>query len=174
MRELMNSLFTKNFKEIDMKNIKNTGLILILLSLFTINGMSQDMDIEKLERFNAQKIAFYTQKLNLTSAEAEKFWPIYNEYQKKKNDILLEKRDTDRYLRQSFSTLSDKEIEEISDKYIEFNKEEADLLTIYHKEFKKVLPIKKVIKLYQAENQFKEMLLRQIRNNQQRKKQGMN
>lgn len=157
-----------------MKNIKTLGLILILLSLFTMKGISQDIDIEKLERFNAQKIAFFTQKLNLTSAEAERFWPVYNEYQKKKNDILMEKRDSDRYLRQSFNILTDKEIEEITDKYIEYARAEADLLTEYHKEFKKVLPIKKVIKLYQAENQFKEMLLRQIRNNQQRKKQGMN
>lgn len=170
----MNSLYTKNFKEIDMKNIKTLGLILILLSLFTMKGISQDIDIEKLERFNAQKIAFFTQKLNLTSAEAEKFWPVYNEYQKKKNDILMEKRDSDRYLRQSFNTLTDKEIEEITDKYIEYASDEADLLTVYHEEFKKVLPIKKVIRLYQAENQFKEMLLRQIRNNQQRKKEGMN
>lgn len=170
----MNSLYTKNFKEIDMKNIKTLGLILILLSLFTLKGISQDIDIEKLERFNAQKIAFFTQKLNLTSAEAEKFWPVYNEYQKKKNDILMEKRDSDRYLRQSFNTLTDKEIEEITDKYIEYASDEADLLTVYHEEFKKVLPIKKVIRLYQAENQFKEMLLRQIRNNQQRKKEGMN
>lgn len=157
-----------------MKNIKTLGLILILLSLFTMKGISQDIDIEKLERFNAQKIAFFTQKLNLTSAEAEKFWPVYNEYQKKKNDILMEKRDSDRYLRQSFNTLTDKEIEEITDKYIEYASDEADLLTVYHEEFKKVLPIKKVIRLYQAENQFKEMLLRQIRNNQQRKKEGMN
>ncbi|MDX2444591.1 MAG: hypothetical protein QNK30_12405 [Bacteroidales bacterium] len=157
-----------------MKKLNFTGLTLIFIFVFSFNGLSQAYDIEKLERLNSQKIAFYTQKLQLTSAEAEKFWPVYNEYQRKKNDILLEKRDTDKYLRQSFSTLTDKEIEDISDKYIAFNKAEADLLTTYHEQFKKVLPIKKVIKLYQAENQFKEMLLRQIRNNQQRKKQNPN
>lgn len=157
-----------------MKKLNFTGLSLIFIFVFSFNGLSQAYDIEKLERLNSQKIAFYTQRLQLTSAEAEKFWPVYNEYQRKKNDILLEKRDTDKYLRQSYSTLTDKEIEEISDKYIAFNKAEADLLTAYHEQFKKVLPIKKVIKLYQAENQFKEMLLRQIRNNQQRKNQNPN
>lgn len=157
-----------------MEKLNFTGLSLIFIFVFSFNGFSQAYDIEKLERLNSQKIAFYTQRLQLTSAEAEKFWPVYNEYQRKKNDILLEKRDTDKYLRQSYSTLTDKEIEEISDKYIAFNKAEADLLTAYHEQFKKVLPIKKVIKLYQAENQFKEMLLRQIRNNQQRKNQNPN
>lgn len=157
-----------------MERLNFTGLSLIFIFVFSFNGFSQAYDIEKLERLNSQKIAFYTQRLQLTSAEAEKFWPVYNEYQRKKNDILLEKRNTDKYLRQSYSTLTDKEIEEISDKYIAFNKAEADLLTAYHEQFKKVLPIKKVIKLYQAENQFKEMLLRQIRNNQQRKNQNPN
>jgi Skp family chaperone for outer membrane proteins len=32
------------------------------------------------ERIKALKTAYITQELNLTSAEAEKFWPVYNEY----------------------------------------------------------------------------------------------
>ena len=44
-----------------------------------------------LEKLNTYKIGFFTKKLNLTSSEAEKFWPVYNEYQKQKNQIQLEK-----------------------------------------------------------------------------------
>ena len=32
------------------------------------------------KKLQALKIAFITQKLQLTSAEAEKFWPVYNQY----------------------------------------------------------------------------------------------
>ena len=162
-----------NFKFSIMKSLKFTGLTLIIFFIFSFKGYSQVYDIDKLEKLNSQKIAFFTQKLQLTPGEAEKFWPVYNEYQKKKNNILLEKRGTDTYFRQSFGTLTDKEIEEISDKYIAYNKAEADLLMEYHEQFKKVLPIKKVMRLYQAKNQYKAMLLRQIRNNQQQKNQRM-
>ena len=44
-----------------------------------------------LEKFSTYKIGFFTKKMNLTSQEAEKFWPIYNEYQKQKNLIQRDK-----------------------------------------------------------------------------------
>ncbi len=31
-------------------------------------------------KLTAYKIAFFTQRLDLTPAEAEKFWPVYNDY----------------------------------------------------------------------------------------------
>ena len=39
------------------------------------------------ERVQALKVAFITKALNLTSAEAEKFWPIYNEFQDKRDVV---------------------------------------------------------------------------------------
>ena len=44
-----------------------------------------------LEKFSTYKIGFFTKKMNLTSQEAEKFWPVYNDYQKQKNLIQREK-----------------------------------------------------------------------------------
>ena len=35
------------------------------------------------ERIRAYKTAYITQELDLSSSEAEKFWPVYNEYDKK-------------------------------------------------------------------------------------------
>ena len=43
------------------------------------------------ERLESYKIAFFTQRLNLTPAEAEKFWPLYNQYQEKKIKIQQER-----------------------------------------------------------------------------------
>ena len=39
------------------------------------------------ERVQALKVAFITKQLNLTSDEAEKFWPIYNDYQDKRDAV---------------------------------------------------------------------------------------
>lgn len=55
----------------------------LILSIFVLGllqaGMSQPPF--KGERVKALKIAFITQALNLTSDEAQKFWPVYNTYE---------------------------------------------------------------------------------------------
>jgi len=40
-----------------------------------------------MEKLNAYKIAFFTKKMDLSSQEAEKFWPLYNEFQDKRSRI---------------------------------------------------------------------------------------
>ncbi|MDE5610847.1 MAG: hypothetical protein K2I90_02370 [Odoribacter sp.] len=42
---------------------------------------------EKKREFEAQKVAFFTQELDLSPEEATIFWPLYNEMQKKKKEI---------------------------------------------------------------------------------------
>jgi hypothetical protein len=48
--------------------------------------------------------------------------------------------------------------------YINFHKQESDLLVEYNKKFKQILSPEKIMKLYQADYDFKTYLLRQIRN----------
>ena len=66
------------------EKMKKTIIIFVIM-IFPVNWLSaQNPNLEKL---NSYKIGFFTKKLNLTSAEAEKFWPVYNEYQKQKNTL---------------------------------------------------------------------------------------
>ncbi len=59
--------------------MKRYILIMLFLFGYTIAGISQDDD-KKGGRIEALKIAFLTRKLNLSSEEAQKFWPVYNKY----------------------------------------------------------------------------------------------
>lgn len=118
----------------------------------------------KREQVQAQKVAFITAKLNLTAEEAQQFWPLYNEYQKKKGTVLKERKLLMEKLRNNTNTISEDEYEAYGDKYIELNLEESKLANEYHQKFKSVLKPSQVIILYKAENQFKQWLLKQIRN----------
>jgi len=100
----------------------------------------------------------------LTTKEAQEFWPVYNDYQARKNKIIQDRRSTTRYYIQNLNNLSEKEIEEMTGKFIRLIKKESDLLLTYHEKFKEVLPIKKVMQIYIAEEQYKTFLLRQLRN----------
>jgi len=143
------------------------GFSFCLLSIILSSGYNQAQTLDKRARLNAHRIAFFTDKLQLSTEEAQQFWPVYNEYQKLKSQIIEERKKTSLHFIQNFRTLADKEIEELTDKYIQSFNQETELLVEYYEKFKQVLPIRKVMRLYQAENQYKNFLLRQIRDQRQ-------
>ena len=145
--------------------MKKGCIIIILLAVFPlIQPKAQNPALNpNLEKLNAYKIAFFTRRLNLTSQEAEKFWPVYNEFQDKRNSILLERQALNRNINQNELNMSDKEMIEAGDKHIALQVQEATLAQEYHKKFKEILSTQKVLRLYQAENQYKLLLLNEIK-----------
>ena len=132
---------------------------MIMLMFPVVRSAAQNPNLEKL---NVYKIAFFTRRLNLTSQEAEKFWPVYNEYQKQKNLIQQEKVTLIRDFNQNESTLNDNQLTELGDKLIATIVQESSLAVTYHKKLKEVLPPAKVIRFYQVENQYKAQLLNEL------------
>jgi hypothetical protein len=154
--------------------MKRIIIFLLIMSTFpVIRSSAQNTNMEKL---NDYKIGFFTKKLNLTSEEAEKFWPVYNNYQSQRNQIQLEKIRLNRNFNQNESTLNDKQLEEMGDKYVDCLVQESTLAVTFHKKLKEVLPPVKVIRYYQAENQYKIQLLNELQNakQQQRLRPGRN
>jgi hypothetical protein len=156
-----------NFNNIDMKR----GIIFIIaFAVFSTLQMSgQNPNLEKL---NAYKIAFFTKKLNLTSQEAEKFWPVYNEFQDKRNGIQVERQTLNRSINQNELNMSDKEMIEAGDKHISLQVQEASLSQEYHKKFREILSPVKVLRLYQAENQYRLLLLNELKDKMPLKNNG--
>ena len=147
-----------------MKKIKN--LMIAFLSLISVVSFAQPGGRapagEKREQIESMKIAFLTRKLDLSSEEAQKFWPVYNQYQ----DEIDKNRDAHRKemkdVRDEFDSLSDKDVEKIVDSELAFRQSELDIMKKYNGQFKSVIPIKKVAKLYRAEEDFKRELLKKI------------
>ena len=160
-----------NFKFKAMKKV--VFILLIMLTMPVIKTAAQNTNMEKLNNY---KIGFFTKKLNLTSQEAEKFWPVYNDYQTQRNQIQIEKLKLNRNFNLNESTLSDKQLEEMGDKYVDCLVQESNLAVVFHKKLKEVLPPAKVIMYYQAENQYKIQLLNELQTakQQQRLRPGRN
>lgn len=123
---------------------------------------------EMFEKIKAEKISFFTSNLDLTPAEAQAFWPVYNEFEKKRFDIQRQKHEFERKPDEKIAGLSESEIEKITTDYIESFEREADLLKEYHKQFLKILPKKKVLMMYRTENEFRSHLIREYRKDQKR------
>ena len=133
---------------------------------FQCMQVNAQRDSDRHERIQAMKIAYITERLELTPAEAEKFWPVYNDYNSKKNKVLQDMRKVRRHYIENHENMNEEEHLELLEKFIKLQKEDADLLPSYQEKFIEVLPPKKVMKLYIAEIQFKNYLLQKLRDHQ--------
>lgn len=138
-------------------------LIVIFIIVSTMQSFAQRNNND---RIKVLKITFITNALDLSSKEAEKFWPVYNEYsktiQKEKNikmrELAKQARD-----KGGVDNLSDKEATQMLVDYINID---ANVLTAKRKLYKKlngVIPSKKIIKLFKAEQDFNKELLKLLR-----------
>lgn len=58
--------------------MKKIGLLIILFSFVAVTAMAGHRQPGR--KMKALKVAYVTRQLNLTPEEAEKFWPVYNNY----------------------------------------------------------------------------------------------
>lgn len=139
---------------------KKSFVLLFALIFITIGAKAQS---EKEQEIKSQKIAFFTDKIGLTPEEAQVFWPIYNSYWAKKNKIIADRKDKMSNFADNFENMSNNEMLKYADNYIRYEMKLAELLDEYHKKFKSILPIEKVMKIYLADYEFKTYLLKKIR-----------
>ncbi|MFP4448482.1 MAG: hypothetical protein ACLFPH_07080 [Bacteroidales bacterium] len=143
-------------------------LILSTCLLLSISAAGQEDKNQSIrEQIQTEKIAFFTEKIGLTLQEAEKFWPVYNEYWDKKNKIDEEREKSMNAYLNNPEIFSRKEIEELVDNYVDYRMQKAELLKEYHKKFKEVLPVEKVVRVYVADYDFKAYLLNKIKNKEE-------
>lgn len=123
-----------------------------LLSIFFLLALAGNITAQKTssEKIQSLKIAFITERLQLTSSEAQKFWPIYNDYEKEIS----------------------KQWQAYENGGIPVLDNEEKLLKVklkYRSSFEKVLGKDKVNKFYLAEQDFRGVLIHSL---QHRKNQG--
>jgi Spy/CpxP family protein refolding chaperone len=139
--------------------MKNTAFLFLLFIASNLVAQQES----KHEKLEAMKIAFITEKLSLTTKEAQNFWPIYNEYSQKIEKLRKTKRSDLGELKINIENSSDKEIEALLSDVFDAKTKEIELQKEYYSKYIKLLPIKKVALLYQSEHQFKKELLKRIK-----------
>jgi hypothetical protein len=136
-----------------------TCMILMTLSLISIaqNNPEKTNKQQLLEKIEAQRSAYITSKLDMTSEESAKFWPLYNEYSRKRMELKKENK------AQNTDNLSEQESRMELDEQIESQEKALALKKSYYEKFKAVLPAAKLAKLESAEQEFRREILRQIK-----------
>lgn len=150
-----------------MKNYNSfKPLMTIIVILFMLNSISAQMHQGwgqgAREDMEAKRIAYITHQLSLTPNEALTFWPVYNEY----NAMRTQMMNKHRKQRSDISELESKsqnELVRIAEQDILNMEEMTALRRSYHEKFMEILPAIKVIRLYQAERDFNRELFRESR-----------
>ncbi|MCK5821687.1 MAG: hypothetical protein KAH17_07370 [Bacteroidales bacterium] len=136
-------------------------LILISVPIFLMAQRQGRRFDEYFEKYKSERVAYLTQKLDLEVTEAEKFWPIYNEYQNKRETMM--KKGRPQWRRLDMDSLSDTQMKEMMDAKIQGDLKMAKLALEYHKKFQAILPIKKVFILHHAEQSFMSHMIQRLR-----------
>ena len=104
---------------------------------------AQDASETRGEKVEALKIAFITQKLQLTPDEAQKFWPVYNQYENEIRSLQLDYKNGPAL--------------ENEEKLLNIRKK-------YSPSFEKVIGPQKLNTLFNAERDFRTLLIRRLQN----------
>lgn len=117
----------------------------------------------KKDKIKALKVAFITERLDLSSKEAQAFWPLYNKYEEDR-DALRHKEHSEIGLKiEDAKSLSEKEANAILKKYLIFEEEEEEIERDYLNAVSKVITAKKTLLLLRSEHEFKKQLIKQYR-----------
>ena len=160
-----------------MKNAMIRNLFAVAL-LVTASGLSaQDDDMlgiaeDRLQEIKAQKTAFLTQRLDLSPEEAQRFWPVYNQFDKELDAIRKETREGRKEAKKD-DDLTEAEASAAIDKELAGRQKELDVRRKYAVEFKKTIGALKTMKLGKAERDFRRELIKRVRDRvEERRGQG--
>ena len=104
------------------------------------------------ERVRAAQVAFLTNELDLTEAEAQSFWPVYNDVQKQRREAFEAQQKAFMALQKG---IDGNDVNKLLQDYISATKKVDALAETAVERYKKVLPVKKVAKLILAEEMFR-------------------
>jgi hypothetical protein len=99
---------------------------------------------KKLQEIEALKVAFISKELDLTPDEAQKFWPLYNQYSKEMRVAVKDDQDV-----------------------LDRDEKVLNLRKRYKDQFVKVLGDNRVNRMYGAEGRFRQLLIKSIRKQRQ-------
>jgi hypothetical protein len=138
---------------------KITIILFILISSLTF-GQNE----KKLERIKALQVAFISTKLDLTPEEAQKFWPVFNEFNDKQLDLRKQKRILMFKLKpENSGTLSDKDVQKALDDSEAIEMNIQNNRNQFVKNLKGVISPQKILLLKKLEEDFKNTMLKQFK-----------
>lgn len=111
------------------------------------------------EKIKALKTAYITQGLNLTSEEAQKFWPVYNEYTNKKRSLYRKEHEDIGDL----ECITEEQANQMLKDFVQLENQDYLLKKQFFEDLKQIFSAKRILLLEQVEDEFNEKMIREYR-----------
>lgn len=141
--------------------MKRIFLKLPLAVLLICNLVSFAQPDDKREKLESLKRQFISTELNLTVAESEKFWPLYNEFETSRKSIRKAVREAERSAGKE--DVKEKDLQDALNIIQTRRKEEADLDAKFVRDMIPVIGVSKAAKLLRMEDEFRRRVMDEMR-----------
>ncbi len=134
-------------------------LAVLLLAAAPVAQAQDGRKGQRLAQLENAKIAFITTRVVLTQDQAQKFWPLYNEFSTRRRDL----NRNGRLLRREVSDgMSDQQIRDNFNQSFALRQQELSLEKEYFDKFQKVISLRQVAQLFLAERDFTKEVIKRV------------
>jgi hypothetical protein len=150
-------IFCKIEKMLNMKNILLLTVCLLALQ-FSLQAQNPEHKAMR-KRVEAQRVAFMTQKMDLSPDESAAFWPLYNAYKKEQQKLRIQ---IEAY-HEKDGQLTEQEANTLLAQIIDSEYKQIEIRKTYIEKFKEVLPSRKILMIAPLERAFNREILKKLR-----------
>jgi hypothetical protein len=128
-------------------------LMVALMNPFAIAQEKSTDDMQMLiEKIKADKKLLVAENMQLSKAEAKKFWPVYDQYQNEMFILRMRSLNLVGNYAGSYDSMTNDIAKKLLDEYMTIERLRQKVRDVYLPKFRKVLPEIKVARYYQIEN----------------------
>jgi len=136
------------------------ALVLILAAPMTF---AQEQYLELLRTdLKKEKVAIITEAMEFSPAEAEKFWPIYREYDLKLSTLGDRRIAAIKEYAAVYETITNERAEELAKKFLAMDRDYLDLREEYFNKVRKAISPTVAARFMQVENQMNSLVQLQV------------
>lgn len=143
-----------------MKSLERTimffGMYLVMIVFTCSFAAAQDKSSANMqilnEKLKADKKLLVAQNMQLTEAEAGKFWPVYEQYQDELFILRMRSLKLIKTYTEKYESMTNEVAKNLLDEYLAIEGLRQKVKEAYLPKFRKVLPQIKVARYYQIEN----------------------
>jgi len=144
-----------------LKTVSLTGLLFLAVVGLSQNNQKLTTE-EKRNKIETHRIAFITEKLDLSVEEAQMFWPVYNENRKKVDEERKNFRENSNFSSEDILLMSDEDAKKHVEERLNHEQRMLDNKMEYNENLKKALSPQKILLFFATEMEFRENLIRQV------------
>lgn len=152
-----------NYNKEEMRRILTSIAALVLISTYHVMGQNKQAE----EKIQSARIALITERLSLTPEQAERFWPLYNEFSQKRQE-LREEYTTEKG-KLNMETATEEQKRALLNFGLKLKERNLTLERTYSDRMLSVITSDQILSLRKAEEDFRRMVLEQIQKRRQQR-----